>query len=142
MAGEDGAPAAVLAHFLDARIPASLIDERLLWALRRLPGEGGLPPGSGDGRGPARSNLARWFPRAPTPVLAETLVGLLSDPDALVRFWALAHLKDLAGTDHGYDEKAVDAPPAPEVLERWRSWAQGFKSLPNRLPSAGPPGPP
>jgi hypothetical protein len=124
----------VLAQFLDARFPGKLIDERLLEALRR-PGEPGVSPAGSPGS--ARANLARWFPRGSAPGDALALVELLADPDKLVRFWALAHLKELAGTDHGYDEKAIQEPPAAEVLGRWRRWAEGKSTVDRRQSTAG-----
>jgi hypothetical protein len=47
------------------------------------------------------------------------LVDLLQDEDRAVRYYAIASLRRITGTDHGYDFKA-DAGSRAEAVARWR----------------------
>ena len=49
------------------------------------------------------------------------LVDSLGDEDRSVRFYAIAALKEITGTDNGFDYK--DSPELQaEAVERWRQW--------------------
>jgi hypothetical protein len=127
LSGLEGGSAGIVARYLDSRFPPALLDERLLVAIRalarRTAGSGGA---AGEPVDDLRAALVRWFPRAPTPELARVLVELLSDPALKVRFWAAAHLKELAGNGLGYDP-AAPLPDREPALARWRSWSLSWQ---------------
>jgi hypothetical protein len=56
------------------------------------------------------------------------LVDLLQDEDESVRFYAIASLRRITGTDNGYDYKAAPQRRAAAV-ERWREFLKSHELL-------------
>lgn len=48
------------------------------------------------------------------------LVDLLQDEDRAIRYYAIAALRHITGTDHGYDFKS-DARTRSEAIKRWQA---------------------
>ena len=66
-----------------------------------------------------RIQAIRWVADNNHPQAVPELVNMLSDEDQAVRFYAITALKELTGTDLGYDFKAGPAQRAA-ALKKWK----------------------
>jgi len=73
-----------------------------------------------------RLAAARGLAKLRSKAGANALVGLLSDPEKLVRLFAFDGLKRLSGDGFGYSAEAEPGAQAG-ALAKWTAWAAGYE---------------